>query len=382
MSQTPATPMRVLHVMASGARGGGADHLLGLLPALRTQGVHVQAAVGDDGPLACVLRAQGITTQTLSVMGSRISPLGLLALRRVCQAPLDIIHLHGTRAAFFAGLARGLSEARGFMIAPTPRPMRVYSAHGLAFRQAPSGPRRQMRLWAERIACRQADAVISVSRGDLADLAAEGFVDGRISAHIANAVDTARYAPGPKLAARRALGLADTAQIIGTTSRLVPQKAVGRLMDAVLALPHVHLVVIGEGPLRGTLETHPLRRQGRAHLLGGRDDVAAILPAFDVFALNSHWEGEPIALLEAMATGLACVATATPGAREILQEGKLGRLVPITDAPAMTAALSSLLADAASCEAYGQAGRIAMAQRSYAAQATRICTLYTEILSR
>jgi glycosyltransferase involved in cell wall biosynthesis len=123
-------------------------------------------------------------------------------------------------------------------------------------------------------------------------------------------------------------------------------------------------------------------RAGRAHLLGARDDVAQILPALDVFALSSHWEGEPIALLEALATALGCVASATFGAQEILQGGALGQLVPIADVRAMAAALRALLADRARCEAYGQAGRAAMEQRSYAAQAARMRALYMELLTR
>ena len=62
-------------------------------------------------------------------------------------------------------------------------------------------------------------------------------------------------------------------------------------------------------------------------LTGSRDDVPDLLPGFDVFALSSRFEGLPIALLEAMATGLACVATTVGGIPEVVHDGHDGVLV-------------------------------------------------------
>ena len=84
-------------------------------------------------------------------------------------------------------------------------------------------------------------------------------------------------------------------------------------------------MLVGSGPL----ETETARRSPRSardwptcDFAGSRDDVPELLPAFDVFALSSRFEGLPIALLEAMATGLACVATTVGGIPEVVTDGR------------------------------------------------------------
>ncbi|MCA1594526.1 MAG: glycosyltransferase [Acidobacteria bacterium] len=80
--------------------------------------------------------------------------------------------------------------------------------------------------------------------------------------------------------------------------------------------------------------------------MGHREDVARILPALDVFVSASCSEAFGLAIVEAMACGLPVVATATEGARELIEDGVTGRIVPIGDASAMASAISTLLDDA------------------------------------
>ena len=88
--------------MASAARGGGATHLVDLLPALRRAGWDCEAAVGRDGPLGADLAALGIPVHYVDLMGRRLAPLRALRLTRLtAELGPDIVHLHGTRAAFF-----------------------------------------------------------------------------------------------------------------------------------------------------------------------------------------------------------------------------------------------------------------------------------------
>ena len=372
--------MQVVQVMADGGRGGGADHLLGLMPELAKLGVRCTAISGSAGPLLARARAQDIPVHSIEMLHSRTS---LRVARRLAallqRLQPDLVHYHGTRAATYGSAVRLLSRLRG-----TPTVPSVYTAHGLAYRQPAGRLLRHLRQAAERLAC-GADAVISVSRSDLANLQRRGALPKqRLQAHVANAVDVRRFAPGNVLQARQHLGLPSEGFFIGTTARLVPQKAVGDLLDAVAAmpnnlLPQAQVVVIGDGPQRAVLAQHPLSRAGRVFFLGARDDVAACLPAFDVFALTSHWEGEPIVLLEALACGLPCVASRTPGAVEILADG-LGILRDIGDAAGFAQCFSALQADDAARAAYGCAGVQAMQQRTHAHQAKKILALYERVL--
>jgi glycosyltransferase involved in cell wall biosynthesis len=76
-----------------------------------------------------------------------------------------------------------------------------------------------------------------------------------------------------------------------------------------------------------------------------------------VFVLSTRWEGMPLALVEAMAAGCACVATLVPGVEGVLEHERTGLLVPPEDPPLMAAAMKRLLTDPALCEQLGHAAR-------------------------
>lgn len=360
--------------MASGARGGGADHLLGLLPALRERGVDCVAAVGEDGPCLDHLRARGVSTHPIQLMASRMDPRAPLRVRRLVRrvAP-EIVHYHGTRAAFFGALARPLARRW-----PAP----IYTAHGLAYRQQVGRHRRVLLLAAEALACRRSDRVISVSAADLRDLVRRRFVSEARGHVVPNAVDTERFRPGDGGEARRRLGLPAEGFVVGTVSRLVPQKSVADLIDAERRVPSVHLVIVGDGPLRSELQRQAAPIADRVVFLGSRDDVPEILPAFDVFALSSRWEGQPIALLEAMAAGLPIVATDTEGSRELLEGTEAGVLVGVGDAAELAAVLQRLEGDEGLRRRMGRAGREVVRARSYAASAEQVESIYRALLGR
>jgi glycosyltransferase involved in cell wall biosynthesis len=90
---------------------------------------------------------------------------------------------------------------------------------------------------------------------------------------------------------------------------------------------------------------------------GMRTDVYRLLPGFDVFALSSRYEGLPIALLEAMATGVACVATRVGGIPEVVVHGREGLLVEPADPGVLAAALEKLVVDDPLRDALGHAAR-------------------------
>jgi glycosyltransferase involved in cell wall biosynthesis len=165
-------------------------------------------------------------------------------------------------------------------------------------------------------------------------------------------VERFRATPERRAAARRALGLADDALIVGCVGRLVPVKNHALLLEC---LPHfaarhanLDIVLVGGGEL-GTMLRERAASLGvadRVLFAGERPNVTDLLPAFDVFAQPSLSEGLSIALLEASATGLAIVATDVGGNREIVGDGETGLLVPSGDVDALTAALDRMLSGA------------------------------------
>lgn len=362
--------MRVVHVMASGERGGGTDHLLGLLPELRQAGVDSSAVTSPSGPLANRLEALGFAVGRVNMMRSRLDPRIARRLRgEVLSRKPDLVHCHGTRAAFMAVKA----------VFPVPW---IYTAHGLSYRQSGTPVRRAARIAAETLICRLADEVVSVSESDLDDLRRRHALPGGHGVHIPNAVDTARFRPRDRGQARRTLGIGDDEFVVGTVARLVPQKAVGDLVEAMVSLPGGTLVVVGEGPHRDRLERQAREAGVRTTFLGSRDDVEHVLPSFDVFVLPSRWEGEPLALLEAMAAGLPCVATATSGSKEVLRDPALGVLVPLGEPAAIARAVAVLRSDPALRDSLGNAARQAVEGRSWRSTAARLLQVYDEVLAR
>jgi glycosyltransferase involved in cell wall biosynthesis len=369
--------MHIFMAMASGARGGGANHLLALLPALARQGIDISAWVGDDGPLAEQLTKRGIRAQARPLMARRGDVLwGRRLVAAAVASGADLLHLHGTRAGVLGTLGAAVSRR------PPPR---IYSAHGLAHRAGGHALGRGLRLGGECLACLGAAAVLSVSSADLNVLQGLPGMGGRLSLHVPNVVCCAPPANGDGAAHRRRararFGLPADGALVGTVSRLVPQKNVAALADAVLHLADSHLAVVGEGPQRGLLEAHPLARRGRLHLLGAQDDVPAFLPALDVFALSSRWEGEPIALLEAMAFGLPWVATRTLGAEEIHRASGSGIIVNQRQPKAFAQALQYFLSHPEAARQQGQAGQRAMARRTPSALAQTMAQIYAQVLS-
>jgi glycosyltransferase involved in cell wall biosynthesis len=111
----------------------------------------------------------------------------------------------------------------------------------------------------------------------------------------------------------------------------------------------VRLVLIGDGPARRsverTLQRLPSERIEDYGYVGDRQFYMDVLRGGDVFAHPSHAEGVPKAVIEAMAAGLPVVAAAAGAVREILDDGRRGRVVPAGDPDALAAAMGELLDD-------------------------------------
>ena len=137
-----------------------------------------------------------------------------------------------------------------------------------------------------------------------------------------------------------------------TAGRLTRQKNQALLIRAFAAIaPQVEqeLRIYGEGELRGELEEliKYLGMEKRIKLMGASDNMPQVLAGAGLFVLPSDYEGMPNALLEAMASGLCCIATDCPcgGPETIIDNGINGRLVPVGDEHALRDAMLELLRD-------------------------------------
>ncbi len=142
-------------------------------------------------------------------------------------------------------------------------------------------------------------------------------------------------------------GFSEEDVLLVCVARFSPQKNHPLLISAFakIAHPTAHLLLVGGGELESTLrqQVESLQIHHRVHLLGVRADIPQILNASDLFVLSSLWEGNPMSVQEAMASGLPVVATAVGGVPELVVDGETGLLVPPDDEPALVEALNALI---------------------------------------
>jgi glycosyltransferase involved in cell wall biosynthesis len=212
-------------------------------------------------------------------------------------------------------------------------------------------------------------AVIAVSDGVAASIRTPRWLLGQRRMPpvetLHHGVDLAHIRRGEsaRTAARRSLGLADSAPVIGTVANFTPKKDHAGLLRAAERvrgqIPDVRWLLIGSGPLEADLRREVERRglSSCVSFLGMRSDALELLPALDVFVLGSTFEGLPISLLEGMASSVACVATEVGGIPEVISDGVHGRLVRPGDPPALAEMVVGLLRDPTRRDALARAGQ-------------------------
>lgn len=243
----------------------------------------------------------------------------------------DIVHLHSSKAGAVGRLALRTMPARQ-------RPMTAFTPHGWSWLSGgPLAPTYRAFEW---IAAPWVDVIVTVSE-------AERRTGGRVirrarcSEVIENAVDTDHWQPAGEVAPRTADPLI---VCVGRLHRAKGQDVAVRALG-MMTTPRVRLRLIGDGEELATVREAAAQAgvTDRVELLGELSDPAPHLRAADVVVVPSRWEGQAIAMLEAMACGAAVVSTAVPGSEAL--DG-CGVVVPVEDPAALARAMDDLLGDA------------------------------------
>ncbi|MHB9143915.1 MAG: glycosyltransferase [Symbiobacteriia bacterium] len=248
----------------------------------------------------------------------------------------DVIHAQSPLTALATRLALLTNSRAARGRAPGIQPVLVTTIHGL---------RRSDYLLARWLLARASNAVVAVSAHTAAQLA--GRQKDRV--HIVPAcVETQIQVEDKPPGHTGALG-GPVPFVIGSVGRLEPEKGHAHLLEAFSLLateyPHLHLHLVGDGVELPRLQALARDRGivDRVVFFGYQSDVTACLQDFDLFALPSLREGMPLALLEAMSSGLPVVATRVGGVPEAL--GEAGILVKPGDDQALAAALRAMIDD-------------------------------------
>jgi glycosyltransferase involved in cell wall biosynthesis len=223
-------------------------------------------------------------------------------------------------------------------------PVRIASHHGTIERM----PRHLLVLHSWVINLGLANKLVAVSWDILRQAADEGVHKDRLVL-IPNGVKVPTSDPQAAKHLRDLYVPGADGKFLIAVGRLTYQKAHTYLLRALPEVlkhfPLARLALIGDGVLRGELmaEAARLGISEQVYFLGVRSDVADLMAAADVFVMPSRWEGLSLALLEAMGAKLAILTTRVNGAKEALEDGKCGVIVPTEDVQALSDALIYLL---------------------------------------
>jgi glycosyltransferase involved in cell wall biosynthesis len=350
--------------------GGAEELILGASTALPSEGVESGVvALTRKGPIADEIAAAGVPLHLVTGQPGPRDPAAFLRLVRLLQREQpDVVHtflitacIYGRMAAFAAGV-----------------PV-VLAAEQNVYRRKPKRHALLERALAARtyrvIACCEVVAQFYQQQVGVSPEKVATIYNAVRFGHRPDAAD--------RVAARAALDLPPDALVLGTLGRLTEQKGQRVLLHALAELattvPNVVLLLAGAGPLRDDLEAEAARLgiAERVRFLGLRRDRETLYAAMDIFVLPSHWEGLSLALVEAMGSGRAVVATAVGGNPEVVADGRTGLLVPPNDHQSLADALTHLGLDQQVRGALGEAAAAdARARFSIEQHVAQLAALY------
>jgi glycosyltransferase involved in cell wall biosynthesis len=330
-------PVRVL-MLAKGLGRGGAERLIvDAATALDPASIEVEVAylLAAKDALVPELEAAGIPVHHLSHSLGDPRPWPAQLRRLVHHRSIDIVHTHSPRPAISARLA--LLGTKVSML---------HTEHNVWHRY-----RRATRI-GNALTYRRNDLAVAVSEAVGSTIRQPWGPRPVVVLRHGTDLERVRRGRDARIEARRRLGLpGDDTLVVGTVGNFTAKKDQAGLLEAFARTDArrrgARLVLVGSGPLetalRGSVSGAGL--DDAVLFAGSRDDVPDLLAAFDLFVLSSRHEGLPVALVEAMAAGTACVATAVGGIPEMVRDGVDGVLVPASDPVALAAVIDQVLAD-------------------------------------
>jgi glycosyltransferase involved in cell wall biosynthesis len=353
-TSAPARPrVRVLHLINSFESGGTERQAVELLKRLDQTRFDVRlGAIQNIGPLYAEIAAQypQLHEFRLNSLYNANTLRQVLKLRALLRTEaIDILHAHDFYAGWLGALAAQFTSVK---FIACQRHLRLSDRWVHAF------GRRIINGLAERVIV-NADLIRQYVL-EVGTAAAEKIVV------IHNGLSfeaTLAERPAVRAALCRELGLPDTVKLIGSVANLRPVKGHRYLIQALATVvrqfPQAHLVLIGEGELRETLQTqiNELGLAAHIHLLGQRRDAARLAQAFDLSVLASLHEGLPNTVMEALAAQVPVIATAVGGVLELVREGETGYLVPAADPARLAEQMLYALTNEAESAARAARGR-------------------------
>ena len=339
--------MKILFVITRADTVGGAQiHVRDMAVALQKEAHEVLVLTGKKGPFNQVLSSVGIKSVCCETLVAPIKPFQdlrslnfILKTARVFQP--DLLSLHSSKTGVLGRVA-----SRILNIPCT------FTAHGWSFTEGIPEPKRSIYRTIEKISACLASKIICVSEHDRQIAVDVGISSDRLIT-IHNGINDIE----PSQAENSAPSPSKSVKVV-MVARFAPQKDHHTLLKALQKLDEVELILVGSDLGNHQMQTWlaELGLTSRVKLLGFRNDISEILKQADIFALISHWEGLPLAILEGMRAGLPVVASDVGGVNETIIDGETGYLIPRQDSETLADRLQQLSKNPLLRQQMGQAG--------------------------
>ncbi len=349
---------RILHLIDSGGPGGAETVCLNLITGLDPAGWDHHVVVPVRDWLHAALADRGIPSTVIGSEGSFDFRYLAEIVRLIRERRIDLVQTHLFTTAVYASVAGRISGV----------PV-VSTIHGIV----DTGPPNRKRDFKFRLLDSERNRIVLVSSLLKESIATQGHLRDEITRVVPNGIDVSEFRPAPDTSFRRELGIPSDGVLIGALGNVRVPKDYANLLEAAAILkslsPAYRIVIIGDTDgmpelYRQLVEKHAELGLGDVvRFAGFRSDTPRLLNNLDIFVMSSEKEGLPLAMLQAMATGVPVVATRCGGPQEVIVEGENGLLVD-THAPADLAnALHTLAADPFMADKFRAAGRRTIEER-------------------
>jgi glycosyltransferase involved in cell wall biosynthesis len=379
--------LRVLLTIDDASPGGGQMHVLLLAKYLHGDNFDVEIATAATGWLVDEARKLDLNLHQIEI-SNQLTWQSYQRIRQLFAAhKFDVVHTHGGTAGFWMRLATiGLKE----------RPTMVHTYHGLHYLHISAGALGAILQLIKSIIFRQidrfllayTDRIICVCQSDYDRAVAVKVAQPAHTSIVYNGIEIEQFATplvGDSLSvenrdtARHRFGFGPSEFIFGNVGRLHKQKGHEFLLHAFTKLNNrARLAIVGDGELRYKLIelAEELQINDRVIFLGARTDIYEFLSAIDVFVMPSLWEGQPIALLEALASGKPCIASAVDGIPELIADGVNGYLVAPKNIAELTQTMDRAIEHPLTLTPFFSAGEGGSPQFVAQYMATEIANIY------
>lgn len=347
----PSNTINLLYVIHT-MNNGGAETLAIRLAEKLNQSFFPTAvcSLSDEGPLREIMLQKQIPFFTLHKKEGKDLGLILRLRRLILEQNITIVHTHNQGPLLYARLAKMLLHGR----------LLVHTEHINETKELSYSAKD---IFYNRILFKKLDGFISIAHHLTKYFQSKYDLSRAQLLTIPNCIEINPFVEKAFGSLRAELGLGENTVIVGNVSALRPQKdhrtLIAAMRKVVDKVPEVVLVIAGDGESREELQDYvrQLHLTKNIRFLGYRSDVKELLTQFDFFVLSSLYEGLPLCVLEAMAAGLAVVATDVEGTNELIRNNKTGFLSPSRQPEQLADVIIDVATDSVLRKRMGEAGR-------------------------